>query len=128
MPTYLRDDGKPVVQFEPQVEISPFLLFRLLRDGRGPLLVDARPAPGSVSLAGAQRYPGTDWEPPEDRDVVLFDDDGKHAVPLAKQLQAQGFERVRALFGGLELYEMALDPEVVGDETFLRRAGGGDGE
>jgi hypothetical protein len=25
------------------------------------------------------------------------------------------------LFGGLELYEFALDPEVVGEQTFLAR-------
>jgi hypothetical protein len=50
---------------------------------------------------------------------VLFDDDGNTAVALARELQAAGHARVRALFGGLELYAFALDPEVVGAETFL---------
>ena len=40
----------------------------------------------------------------------------------ARRLQAQGYPRVKALFGGLELYEFSLDPEVVGSETYLRRA------
>jgi len=36
------------------------------------------------------------------------------------ELQARGCARVRALFGGLDLYRFALDPEIVGAETFLR--------
>jgi hypothetical protein len=123
MPT--REYGSaPVVEFDPQVEISPFALFRRLRDGRNvPLLVDLRPAPADVTLAGALPWPGADWEPPDDADTVLFDDDGARAVVMTRELQARGCERVRALFGGLDLYRFALDPEVVGAETFLRRAG-----
>jgi hypothetical protein len=37
-------------------------------------------------------------------------------------MQAAGWPRVRALFGGLDLYEFSLDPEVVGEETFLVRS------
>jgi TfoX/Sxy family transcriptional regulator of competence genes len=50
---------------------------------------------------------------------VLFDEDGSVAAELAKALRERGAIRVRALFGGLELYAFALDPEVVGAETYL---------
>ena len=33
--------------------------------------------------------------------------------------QRAGDERCKALFGGLDLYGFALDPEVVGQETYL---------
>lgn len=121
MPTHRLGDDTPVVQFDPLVEVSPFALFRRLKDGPAPLLVDVRPEPGPLTLAGAQRMSEEGWEPPGDRDVVLFDDDGSLAVARARALQAAGFERVRALFGGLELYEFSLDPQVVGEETFLLR-------
>lgn len=110
----------PVVEFDPQIEISPFALFRRLRDGRGaPVLIDVRPVPAGHTLEGASSWPGADWEP-GDTETVLFDDDGQRAVELARQLQARGCARVRALFGGLDLYRFALDPEIVGAETFLR--------
>jgi hypothetical protein len=51
--------------------------------------------------------------------VVLVDDDGATAVEVARRLQAAGFPLVRALFGGLQLYEFSLDPQVVGSETYL---------
>ena len=126
MPTRYLDDATPVVQFDPQLEISPFALFRRLKDGDPPLLLDVRPgsldqAKGRLSLQGAVPYPGPDWSPPADRDVVLFDDDGATAVDGARHMQAAGWPRVKALFGGLELYEFSLDPEVVGEETFLIR-------
>ena len=123
MPTRFGDDAVPVVQFDPQLEVSPFVVFRRLRDGRGPLLVDVREAPGATTLAGARPWPGPAWEPPEEVETVLFDDDGTRAVALARELQAAGHERVRALFGGLELWEFALDPGVVGEETYLVRSG-----
>lgn len=117
MPTDLLD-GTPLVRFDPQREISPFALFRMLVEERAPLLVDVRPAPGTRTLAGAQLLPGPNWSPPDDRDTVLFDDDGALAlVVLARYPKA---ERMRALFGGLDLYEFTLDPEVVGRDTFLR--------
>jgi len=119
MPTRYLDDATPVVQFDPQIEISPFALFRRLKDGDPPLLLDVRAAPGKLSLHGAIPYPGPEWSPPADRDVVLFDDDGATAVDGARHMQAAGWPRVKALFGGLELYEFSLDPEVVGEETFL---------
>lgn len=121
MPTRFLDDATPVVQFDPQLEVSPFSLFRRLREGDTPLLVDVRPTPGRLSLAGAVPYPGPEWSPPEDRDVVLFDDDGAAAVEGARHMQAAGWPRVKALFGGLDLYEFSLDPQVVGEETYLVR-------
>jgi hypothetical protein len=122
VPTRYLEDSTPVVQFDPQLEVSPFALFRSLKEGRGPLLVDVRPEPGILMLAGAIPYPGPDWSPPADRDVVLFDDDGTVALDGARHMQAAGWPKVKALFGGLELYEFSLDPEVVGEETFLVRA------
>lgn len=126
MPTRYLDDSTPVVQFDPQLEVSPFSLFRRMKDGQPPLLVDVRPAPGPSSLQGAIPYPGPEWSPPKDEDVVLFDEDGSLAVDGARHMQAAGWPRVRALFGGLDLYEFSLDPEVVGEETFLVRLAGPD--
>lgn len=127
MPTRFLRDQTPVVEFDARLEISPFTLFRRLAAGRDtPLLVDARAAAGSVlTLRDAIALPQADWSPPADRDVVLFDDDGKDAVEIARRLREQGHERVKALFGGLDLYAFALDPEVVGAETFLVRTGQG---
>lgn len=122
MPTRFLDDATPVVQFDPRLEVSPFALFRRLREGQPPLLIDVRARPGSLSLRGALPYSGPQWSPPADRDVVLIDDDGATALDGARRLQEAGYPRVRALFGGLELYEFALDPQVVGEETFLVRS------
>jgi hypothetical protein len=119
------EDSAPVVTYDPRLEVSPFELFRRLRDGRPPLLVDLRGAsgagPGRLALRGAEPLPGPEWTPPADQDVVLFDDDGRSAVAEARRLQAAGHPRVRALFGGLALYEFALDPEVVGEDTGLEK-------
>lgn len=107
------------IHFDPGLEASPFQVFRRLKEGRPPLLMDVRPEPGRLTLKGAVRCPGPDWSPPADEDVVLFDEDGSLALDHARRLQAAGWPRVKALFGGLELYEFSLDPEVVGEETFL---------
>ena len=119
MPTHYRDDDKPVIQFDPQLEIAPFVLFRRLREGRAPSLVDVRPRPTKLTLAGATHAPEPDWKPQADGEIVLFDDAGDRAVELAQRLQAAGFSGVRALFGGLQLYAFALDPAVVGEQTYL---------
>ncbi len=120
MPFHLRNDGKPVVAFDPRLEISPFALFRRLDEERELLLVDIRgPAAAGKTLKGAERLAGDDWRPPSELDVVLFDNDGTAAVEMAARLIEAGHQRVRALFGGLELYEFSLDPAVVGAETFL---------
>ena len=127
MPTYRGADGAPVVRFDPTVEISPFALFRRLRSGSAPRLVDIREAPqatrgAGATLRGAERLEAADWVPGVDEEVVLFDDHGNRAAELARQLQDAGCSRVRALFGGLDLYEFSLDPEIVGSDTFLVRA------
>jgi hypothetical protein len=119
MPTRHTTKGTPVVQFDPQLEVSPYTVFRRLREGDPPLLIDVRPACGRLALMGARALPGPDWTPPPEMDVVLVDDDGSTAVGVARRLQAAGFSRVRALFGGLQLYEYSLDPQVVGSETYL---------
>ncbi len=121
MPTRYLDDETPVVQFDPQLEVSPFILFRRLKENQAPILIDVRPEPGRLTLQGAIPYPGPDWSPPADQDVVLFDDDGAVAIDGARHMQAAGYPRVKALFGGLDLYEFSLDPDVVGQETFLIR-------
>jgi len=123
MPTRFLDDSTPVVQFDPQLEVSPFVLFRRIKEGQAPLLIDVRPEAGRLTLQGAVAYPGPDWSPPADADVVLLDDDGLLAIDGARHMQAAGWPRVKALFGGLDLYEFSLDPEVIGEETYLVRRG-----
>lgn len=119
MPTFLRPDNKPIVQFDPLIEISPFALFRRLKEGHPLVLVDVRAVRESLTLEGAIDYPGDSFEPPDDADTILFDLNGTEAEPIVRELQAAGYERLRMLFGGLELYQFALDPEVVGKQTFL---------
>lgn len=123
MPTYTRDDGKPIVQFDAGIELSPFALLRQLQGDHPPLLVDGRRAPSSRrTLAGALPYPGSGWSP-DDRHqaVVVFDERGTEALEMVLGLRKRGYTRVRLLFGGLDLYEFSLDPELVGRETFLVR-------
>ena len=119
MPTRLLDGGIPVVEFDLLHEVSPYALFRRLKNAEDPpLLVDVRGTPTGFTLRDAIGLEAA-WTPPEDRDVVLFDNDGGEAVALARRFHQEGHQRVRALFGGLELYGFALDPAVVGVETFL---------
>jgi hypothetical protein len=121
MPTRHTTKGTPVVQFDPQLEVPPYTVYRRLKEGDPPLLIDVRPAGGRLALMGARALPRHDWTPPAEMDVVLIDDDGSTAVGIARRLQAAGFPRVRALFGGLALYEFSLDPQVVGTEAYLIR-------
>ncbi len=121
MPTRHTTRGTPVVQFDPLLEVPPYTVFRRLKEGDPPLLIDVRPAPGRLALMGACAFPGPEWKPPPDLDVVLVDDDGSTTVEMARKLQSAGFPLVRALFGGLQLYEFSLDPQVVGPETYLIR-------
>jgi hypothetical protein len=107
------------IHFDPQLEISPFALFRAFKDGRPPRLIDVRATPERTSFLGAIPWPGPAWTPSEDSEVVLFDDDGAGAIEIARRLQAAGFVQVRSLFGGLTLYDFSLDPVVVGEERFL---------
>lgn len=121
MPTFRRADETPIVQFDPRIEVSPFLLFRRLKENRGPRLIDVRQSPTGRTLRGAERLPGADWRPTGDEEILLFDEDGSEALAWVERLQGEGFERVKMLFGGLDLYEFSLSPDVVGDDTFLER-------
>jgi len=119
MPTHYNSENQPIVQFDPSLEISPFTLFRRLQQGRTPMLLDTRNEPGDLTLEGAEMYPGEDWEPPADRDVVLFDRDGSESLPHVLRHLNAGHTRVKMLFGGLDLYEFSLDPQIIGSETYL---------
>jgi hypothetical protein len=119
MPTRHTTKGTPVVQFDPQLEVAPYTVFRRLKEGDPPLIVDVRPVISRLALMGARALPAQDWTPPPEMEVVLIDDDGSLAVGIARRLQAAGFPLVRALFGGLQLYEFSLDPAIVGSETYL---------
>src|SRR4029077_5460416 len=91
MPTRHTTKGTPVVQFDPQLEVPPYTIFRRLKEGDPPLLIDVRPVGGRLALMGARGLPGPDWTPPPELDVVLVDDDGATAVEIARRLQAAGF-------------------------------------
>lgn len=119
MPTHFRPDQKPIVRFDPLIEVSPFTLFRRLREERAPRLIDVRREPGDRTLRGAESWAGEEWRPQADEEVVFFDEDGSEALPIVARLQHEGFPLAKMLFGGLDLYEFSLDPEVVGDDTFL---------
>lgn len=124
MPTYKRDDGKPIVQFDANLELSPFSLLRRLQSQRPTLLVDGRKSPTNRrTLAGALPYPGAAWRPDDEQQaVVIFDDNGTEALSMVQGLRKLGYAQVRLLFGGLDLYEFSLDPEITGTETFLLRS------
>ena len=121
------DGDLRLTPFEPELHISPFRLFRWLHDTRAgrieaPLLLDVREPRDPVAeepphLRDAR--PFSDSSLREDRDVVLVDRDGTEAAARARRLREAGHRRVRALYGGLELYDFALDPAVVGAERFL---------
>ncbi|MGD2113742.1 MAG: hypothetical protein PVG07_01715 [Acidobacteriota bacterium] len=121
--------GLPPISFDPEVEISPYELFRRLREGRAPALyaLASRPEPEPErprrTLRGAGAVTGPDWAPPED-EAVIFDEDGEGARALVTALRERGISGVRALFGGLRLYDYCLDPRVVGEERYLVDAAG----
>jgi rhodanese-related sulfurtransferase len=118
MPTYFDDDDTPIVQFDMRFEISSFLVFRRLRDGKPVTLIDVRQTPAGYTLEGSVLLTD-DWEPPTDRPVVFFDNDGREALAVVERFHERGFTNVKALFGGLDLWKFSLDPEILGEETFL---------
>jgi rhodanese-related sulfurtransferase len=111
-------DSAPIIQFDARLEISPFLVFRRLREGKPVALVDVRKEPKGFTLEGSEPLTA-DFEPPADGITVLFDDDGKEAIDVAEAFQERGHAQVKALFGGLDLWKFSLDPKVVGEHTYL---------
>jgi hypothetical protein len=100
--------------FEEEIHVSPYELFRRLVDGERPALVDLRPA--GLTLAGARRgLLPDDWTV----GTILIDRDGREASARAREARVLGRD-VKALYGGIELWDFALDPLVVGEERFLR--------
>ena len=108
MPTYFNEADVPTVKFDPQLEISPFKLFRDLRDGRNPIIVDVRSGSPSMTIRGAQPASPPDWAPEPNQDVILIDDDGSIAVPKAQEFHARGFTRVKTP-NGFDVWEMRRD-------------------
>lgn len=99
--------------FEEGLHVSPYELFRRLANGERPPMVDLS-ATGR-SLIGARRgEPGSAFAP----GTILIDRDGLSATETARRARAEGTD-VRALYGGTELWDFALDPLVVGEQRFL---------
>ncbi len=114
----------PPIRFDPAIDVSPYELFRRFREGRPPALYHLRDRePARRTLRGAR--PVTEervragWTPPEEESVWL-DEDGVRSREVALELRRRDAPGVRALFGGLRLYDYALDPRVVGEERYLR--------
>lgn len=100
-------DPEPEVSFDPGLEISPFTVWHRLKSGPKLVLVDLRRPPGRSPFADARPW-DPNWRPATDEDVVFFDADGTEAIAVVRALRAAGHSRMRALFGGLALYEFAL--------------------
>lgn len=112
-------DGELEIEaYDPAVHISPYSLFRRLAAGEVVRLVDAREQSGGLSFRGAGAW-SEGAAPAGGSPVVMFDDDGRRAGRLARQERRRGRRDVRALYGGLRLYDHAIDPLVVGDERYL---------
>lgn len=102
------------VEYDLDLQISPYAVYRRITDGEELALVHVcreseRPdGECPASLKAATRLPDGDWVPPSGVDVVVFDQDGEKALERVRALRAQGHERVWALFGGLDLWDLAL--------------------
>lgn len=110
-----------VPAFEPGIHTSPYTLLRLLASARPPLVVDLRPPAHSPrrTLSGSVAWRGGVW-PFGDRQAVLVDEHGDHRTEeWVQRLKRAGHHQVRTLYGGLALYDHALDPLVVGDQRYL---------
>jgi hypothetical protein len=118
MPTKYDEDSAPIIQFDAKREISPFLVFRRLREGKPVTLIDVRKEPKGYTLEGSEPLTA-EFEPAPDHMTVMFDDDGTLAIDVAEAFQERGHAQVKALFGGLELWKFSLDPNVVGEHTYL---------
>ena len=101
---------------EEPLHISPFELFRRLTDGETPTMIELR-ADG-VTLRGAVRRPALAADSELPAGAILIDWSDAETTRLARLQRAAGRD-VRALYGGIELWDFALDPQVVGEERFL---------
>ncbi|MFN7961540.1 MAG: hypothetical protein U0002_09730 [Thermoanaerobaculia bacterium] len=103
--------------FDPELEISPFALYRELQEGRPLWLVDLEPRRGRFTLQGAEP-----WRPglaPRPGSTVFFGQAASGCRERVRRLRERGWEGARALYGGLALYRLAIDAQVVGEPTFL---------
>jgi len=120
MPLHSSRDGTPIVELDPIIEVTPFELFRRLRDsGAPPRLVDLRSSPRGWTLRGAISQTAETVTEDAEVDTVVFDQDGRTAPDVVRRLRRRGETRIWALFGGLELYRFCLDPKIVESDTFL---------
>lgn len=106
-------DFDPPPPFEDGLHVSPYDLFRRLSDGEHPAMVDLR-ATGTTLVGAVRGATATSLAP----GTVLIDEDGQGAAEAARRARAEGLN-VRALYGGIRLWDFALDPLVVGTDRFL---------
>lgn len=111
-----------VEPFDPEIHVSPHALFRRLHEAAegkaaAPVLTDLRPPGAVLRFRDAEDFSEGRGEGASD--TILVDDDGIDATRRARELRQDERERVFALYGGMELYDYALDPLVVGAERFL---------
>lgn len=122
MPVQRRNDGVPVVSFDPTLEVTPFELFTRLREGVDvPMLVDLREGTTAWRLRGSVLASQTEIEPPVDRDAVFYDQDGTLSAKSVRSWRERGYIRTWALMGGIDLYRFCLDPDVLETDTFLQQ-------
>ncbi|HEV2316494.1 MAG TPA: MBL fold metallo-hydrolase [Thermoplasmata archaeon] len=129
----------PHPYFRPQRQgavslVAPASLATELAGGEPPYLLDVRPPRERelAHLAGDHpiplaELPGRLGEIPRDRTVVVYCQFGSQARRAAAFLEAQGWEQVAALEGGLDEYARLVDPSIpryqerTGDRLFLRQ-------
>lgn len=121
--------------------ISVDELYRAIADGRGPVVVDVRPAasrqldsrvvPGAL-LVDDRGIERALHDVPLDRELVVYCNcpNEVSAARVAKVLNAQGYRRVRPLLGGLDAWDAAgypitrlPSPAGVVDDGVARTAG-----
>ena len=98
--------------------LTPSQLHDRLRGDDPPLLVDVREdwerdlasLPGSVAVPMGQ-VPARVDELPRDRDIALFCHHGSRSMQVALWLEAQGYDRLANLEGGIDGWSVH-DPEV----------------